>query len=806
MMTRLKSRQPVPGGRPLADALVRALRMLHRGRALVLAALAAASLDACDGSDGGPGGSTGPGGSIALAVTPASLTLVQGGSGDVTLTLTRGGGFSGAVSLSAEGLPSGVTATIAPATLTGATTSAVVTVRVAAGVAPGVYTALLRAVAQGVSDATVSYTLTVSAAPDYTLSLMPTTLSVQQGATGAVSVTLARTNFGGTVSLSLDTPPAGLSGTFTPVAVSANTAALVVAVGPSVAPGSYTLTVRGTATGLSDRTATLALTVTAAPSIAITITPPGVVISQGGSGEVTVAITRTNVTGLVTLATSGAPSGLSLAFDQNPTASGQVRLSFSATGQTTVGTYTITVTAQAPNAQVVTATFTIQVQAAVGNQVEFQFCSASENPVFFAARDGGGAWQVVTSTVSASVYRYRFTLTQAVGGVFYVQQSGSALVAGGTSRVPSALAYPGRLASRAVADAVARLLPGDLPQLTTAVTYESTAYFATVPELIAIGTESCAATVSTKSVWMQVAGVGNGQEATLSLGGVTEFFDGDVGLSPVQFTGVRPGLIDFFGVRSSSLTGVPNRLYDVRNLNPADGSTLPFTADFNSANGYDPASAQITIGNALGDDLLNVTMFHTANGDGGMLGGGLAPSTAITRTWYGIPTNKLVAGDVHANVVFASPAVTSTDEQRYHFQFSTTVQNLSPVLGSRLPTQAATNVTSSGYRRVRVQGALPAEYNDLVVVEYGPSGGGNEVWLIATGGYLAATGSLAAYDLSTPDVGALPGFPIASAPSAGEWEVVVGVNGWSGTGILEPVPVSGAIFLGASKQVKLTMP
>ncbi|MFP5353615.1 MAG: hypothetical protein ACLGIK_00435, partial [Gemmatimonadota bacterium] len=268
----------------------------------------------------------------------------------------------------------------------------------------------------------------------------------------------------------------------------------------------------------------------------------------------------------------------------------------------------------------------------------------------------------------------------------------------------------------------------------------------------------------------------------------------------------RSGVIDFFGVRSSSLTGVPNKILDVRNLNPADGSTLLFTADFNSVNAYDPVSAQLTIGNALGDDMLNVTMFHTANGDGGMLGGAFAPSTAITRTWYGIPPAKLVTGDVHASVIFASPAVTSTSEQRYHFQFTTAVQNLSPVLGARLPTQTVSAATSSGYRRVRVQGTLPAEYSDLVVVEYGPSGGGNEVLLFATGGYLAATGSATAYDLTTPDVGALPGFPVASAPAAGEWEVLVSANGWSGLGTVSPVPANGATLLGATKQVKITMP
>lgn len=777
-------------------------RILWRGATI---AMLAGALASCNGDD--DGGTTGPTGSIQLAVSPASLSVQQGTSGTVTVTLTRGGGFSGTVAVAFEGLPAGLTATSVPATLSGTTTSATVTVTASASVTPATYTATVRATATGVGDATTTFAVEVTATPNVALSVAPAALTVAQGATGAATVTLTRTNFTGAVALTLDAPPAGITTTFTPASVTGATSAMLVSVAPGTGAGNYSLTIKGTATGIGDRTTTLALTVAPPPmSIAIAIAPTAASVAQGGTGEAMVTITRTNFVGAVGLSASGMPAGVTVAFDQTPTALNQVRMTYTAAASAAVGTFTITVTAQATGVVAATTALSLQVTAAAANQVEFQFCSASENPIFFAARDGAGAWQVVTATLSTNVYRYRFTLTQAVGGVFYVQQSGSAIVADNTLGTLGSLARPGSLVSRAFPDAVARLLPDALPQATVATTYESTAYFATAAELASIGTDNCAATVSTKSVWLQVTGVGNGQEATLSLGGVTNFFDGDFGLSPVQFTDVRSGVIDFFGVRSASLTGVPNKIFDVRNLNPADGSTLPFTADFNSINAYDPASAQLTIGNALGDDLLNFTTFHTANGDGGLLGGGFAPSTAITRTWYGIPPAKLVAGDVHANVIFASPAVTSTDEQRYHFLFTTTVQNLSPVLGARLPTQTVSTATSSGYRRVRVQGALPAEYNDLVSVEYGPTGGGNEVWLIATGGYLAATGIATAYDLTTPDVGALPGFPVASAPAAGEWEVLVNVNGWSGLGILNPVPANGATFLGARKQVKITMP
>lgn len=765
----------------------------------------AAALLSCDGDEGGDGGgTTGPTGSITIAVTPAALTVQQGSTGELTLALTRGGGFTGAVAVTAEGLPSGVTATISPSTLTGSTSSATVSVTVAVTMAPGAYTATLRATAQGLAESTASYAITVSAAPSYTLTLAPTALSLQQGATGAVAVTLARTNFAGTVTLSLDTPPAGVTGQFTPVTVNADNAALVVSVGSAVPAGTYTLTVRATAGGLADRTATIALTVTAPPSIAISITPPNVTVTQGGSGEVTVAITRTNLTGAVTLTASGAPPGLSLVFDQNPTSAAQVRLAFNAAGATTVATYTITVTAQAPNAQTVTATFTIQVQAAVSNQLEFQFCSSSDNPVFFAARDGSGAWQVVGGTLSGGVYRYRFTLSQPTGGVFYVQQSGSAVVSGSTSG--GNVSPWSHLSTRILPDALARIPLAAASQDDVAIDYETTVLFATAGELATVGLESCPATSATRTAWLQVAGVGNGQEATLSLGGATRVFDGTTGLSPVQFTGVRWGTIDFFGTRFSQLTGVPNRLMDVRNLNPADGSTLPFTADFNSTNGYDPAAAQFTVLNALGDEITHAATFTTGNGEVGVLGLSLAPSTATTRTWYGVPSARLQSGDLHTIMIHATPPASAGSEERYHLQFTRNVQNLTPALGARLTAPTITTVGSASYRRIRAQGTIPVEYNSIISISYQVTGGGNEVWLIATNGYLAATGNATAYDLVTPDLTSLDGFPVASALPAGVWEVVANTAGLSGVGILSPAPADGASMRGAIRSVTLAVP
>src|SRR5205814_1971103 len=107
-------------------------------------------------------------------------------------------------------------------------------------------------------------TLTVSAAPDYTLSLSPAALTIEQGATGTATVTITRTNFTGAVTLSLGNAPAGVTGSFNPAAPTGTSSTVTVSVGAAVAPGVYNLTVNGTGTpgGRSTRST---LTVSPAP-------------------------------------------------------------------------------------------------------------------------------------------------------------------------------------------------------------------------------------------------------------------------------------------------------------------------------------------------------------------------------------------------------------------------------------------------------------------------------------------------------------------------------------------------------------
>ncbi len=133
------------------------------GRERIAAAATAVAL-ACGGGDGDnePTGNTG---SIQVGVSPTTLPVQQGGSGSVTVSLTRGGGFSGVVTLAVTGFPTGITATVTPAQLSGTETSATVSTIIAAAVAAGTYTGTITATGQGVTQATASYQVTVTAPP-----------------------------------------------------------------------------------------------------------------------------------------------------------------------------------------------------------------------------------------------------------------------------------------------------------------------------------------------------------------------------------------------------------------------------------------------------------------------------------------------------------------------------------------------------------------------------------------------------------------------------------------------------------------
>src|SRR5213079_2995827 len=147
---------------------------------------------------------------VGAAVTPGVYNLTVDGTGtpgtrSTPLTLTVSAAPAYALSLSSAALslgnaPTGVTGSFDPGAPTG--TSSTLTVSVGAAVPPGVYNLTVNGTATAGNRST-PLTLTVSATPDYALSLSPAALTIVQGMTGTTTVTITRTNFTGAVTLSL---------------------------------------------------------------------------------------------------------------------------------------------------------------------------------------------------------------------------------------------------------------------------------------------------------------------------------------------------------------------------------------------------------------------------------------------------------------------------------------------------------------------------------------------------------------------------------------------------------------------------
>jgi hypothetical protein len=239
-------------------------RHLTRYRMVMLIAVSALGCDSATEPEPEPG-------SITISLTPVNATVQQGASTQIIVTLTRNDTFTGPVNLTVSGAPNGVVANVSTFITSGAVTTATVAINVPATTAPGVYTLNVKGTGSGVPDATATFSLTVTETPAFTLTLSASALSIARGAsTPTTTINLGRTNFDGGVTLNvvLDDPnhceclPAGITAAFSPNPATGASSVLTISVASTVAVGTYSLVVSGSAAGVAGRFAFLTLTVT----------------------------------------------------------------------------------------------------------------------------------------------------------------------------------------------------------------------------------------------------------------------------------------------------------------------------------------------------------------------------------------------------------------------------------------------------------------------------------------------------------------------------------------------------------------
>jgi len=202
-----------------------------------------------------------------ISASPSSLSIQQGNQGTSTITTTISGGFDSAISLSASGAPSGTTVSFSPNPIPApGSGSSTMTIMVGGSTAPGIYPLTVTGNGGGVQQNT-TVTLTVTGAPNFTISASPASLSIQQGNQGTSTITTTISGgFDSAITLSASGVPSGTTVSFNPNPIPApgsGTSTMTVMVGGSTPPGTYPITVTGSGGGIQQNT-TLDLTVTGA--------------------------------------------------------------------------------------------------------------------------------------------------------------------------------------------------------------------------------------------------------------------------------------------------------------------------------------------------------------------------------------------------------------------------------------------------------------------------------------------------------------------------------------------------------------
>jgi hypothetical protein len=219
----------------------------------------------------------------------------------------------------------------------------------------------------------------------------------------------------------------------------------------------------------------------------------------------------------------------------------------------------------------------------------------------------------------------------------------------------------------------------------------------------------CGGTTGTgKTVNVTVAGAAASDYVTMALGPSASFSFS--GLSQ-PFQNVPDGAVDLLAARATAVGQLPNKLFALRGINPAAGSTV--SVDFNGSNALDPVSAQLTIANLGADQAAFVATYSSANR--GSLGYAIDAqlSTATTRTFNGFPTS---AGSFHTLFVTAYPNTQTPDRYRLAGVVFASVAAKTVTLGPDMSTVAVTAAATTPVLRPQAVIPTSAQYNSFWVM------------------------------------------------------------------------------------------
>ena len=361
-----------------------------------------------------------PGSGFTLASSASTVAITQGKTATDTITVTDVGSFTGSVTLVASNLPGGVTGVWGTNPTTG---SSVLTLTATSTATTGAFTVTITGTS-GSTTATTTFTLDVNSATGFTLAASPATLSVTQGKTATDTITVTDVGgFTGSVTLTATGLPSGVTVAYGTNPTTSTSVLTFTATSTATTGGPVTVTITGTS-GSTTATTSIALTVN--PSSGFTLAPSASTLSVTQGKTATDTITVTDVggfTGSVTLAATGLPSGVTVAYGTNPTTSTSV-LTFTATSTATVGTATVTITGTSGSTTAKT-TIALTVSSGSSGACEVDYTISPQNSSQFGAainiKNNG------STALSGWVLTWTFANGQTISGSWNgtVSQSGA---------------------------------------------------------------------------------------------------------------------------------------------------------------------------------------------------------------------------------------------------------------------------------------------------------------------------------------------------------------------------------------------
>ncbi|OLB72205.1 hypothetical protein AUI06_01900 [archaeon 13_2_20CM_2_52_21] len=189
---------------------------------------------------------------FSISAGPASLTIPPGSCGTSTVRLASLNGFSGTITLITSVSPAGPTATLSSTSVTlssGASSTAALTVCTRASTPSGSYKIAVAGTGGSLAHMT-TVGVTVSAAPNFTITAAPTSQTIRRSSSAIYTIIITGTNgFNGTVHLATTTSPIVRNGPTISLPSTVgpySNSTLTVSTLHSTPVGTYTITVTAT--------------------------------------------------------------------------------------------------------------------------------------------------------------------------------------------------------------------------------------------------------------------------------------------------------------------------------------------------------------------------------------------------------------------------------------------------------------------------------------------------------------------------------------------------------------------------------